>query len=66
VRFCVDVEGQADVALGGFEDGFATREAGIVDEDCGVSEMCFDVVGRALDLVGRCEVTVEVVYIWRR
>lgn len=52
--------------MGRCEDSFAAHEAGIVDEDCGISEMCFDVVGCTLDLVGRREVTVEVVYIWWR
>jgi hypothetical protein len=35
VRQCVDVEGEADVLLGGVEDVLAAGNAGIVDEDCG-------------------------------
>lgn len=34
----VDVEGEADVVLGGVEDGLAARAAGIVDQNGGVTE----------------------------
>jgi len=34
VRQRVDVEGEADVFLGGVEDVLAAGDAGVVDEDC--------------------------------
>lgn len=38
MRERVDVEGEADVGLGGCEDGFAARAAGVVDQDGGGAE----------------------------
>ena len=38
----VDFEGQVEVFLGGVEDGFAARDAGVVDENCGVAECAAD------------------------
>jgi hypothetical protein len=35
VRQRVDIEGEADVLLGGVEDVLAAGDAGVVDEDCG-------------------------------
>jgi hypothetical protein len=35
VRQRVDVEGEADVLLGGVEDVLAAGDAGVVYEDCG-------------------------------
>lgn len=64
MRLCIDVKGQTQVTLSGCENGFAASEASVVDEDCGVSEMCFDIFSSALYLVGRRKVAVEVVYVW--
>lgn len=69
MRLCVDVEGQTEVGLGCCEDGFAAREAGVVDQDGRISQMCLDVLCGAFDSRGRGEVAVEVVHVgrsWRR
>lgn len=42
-------EGEVDVLFGGFEDGFAARDARVVDEDGGVAERGADLRGCAGD-----------------
>jgi hypothetical protein len=42
VRECVDVEREADVGFGGVEDALSFRDAGVVDQDGWVAEVCLD------------------------
>lgn len=56
---CVDAEGQVEVALGGVEDGFAARDARVVDEDCWAAQGGADLAGGGFDGGGGGEVAVE-------
>ena len=45
MRERVDAEGEVEVALCGVEDGFAARDARVVDEDCGAADGGADLGG---------------------
>lgn len=57
----VDVEGEADVALGGVEDRLADDDAGVVDEDGGVADLGADFGRHRGDGLGGGDVALEVV-----
>ena len=73
MRERVDAEGEVEVALCGVEDGFAARDARVVDEDCGAADGGADlgggggdggrggeVAGEEVD-VGRCWDSVSII-----
>jgi hypothetical protein len=41
----VDLEGKVDILLSGIQNGLASRDTGIIDQDCGVAERCADFGG---------------------
>lgn len=55
----VDLEGQVEVFLGGVEDGLATGDAGIVDQDRGVAKRAADGGGSGADGRGGGQVALE-------